>query len=124
MASPRSREQPAPAAAMPAATSLNQARRLTWEASSGKRSRLLRLASPTVRLLSSMAGGAAGEALDAEARDQLPAQRELVRAGRPLHVGDLIGRPDVALGLTVAVEAPLHRQGRHLVDGGHLVDAA
>src|SRR5688572_5478093 len=62
-------------------------------------------------------------ALDAVSLDELRSQNGLVLRD-VVHVEDFFTRPDVPLRIAVAVEAPLHGEGRGLVDEVHPVDAA
>src|SRR4051794_29362345 len=49
----------------------------------------------------------------------------LLRAiGHPLHVRDLVARPQLRRGIAMAIEAPPHRQRLHLEHLAHLIDAA
>src|SRR5262245_19836538 len=47
---------------------------------------------------------------------------ELIEGRLPSHIEDLLARADIALGLAVAAEAPLHRHRLGLIDTRHLVD--
>src|SRR5690242_15470628 len=64
-----------------------------------------------------------GHALDPVTLHELGSQRFLV-LGHVGHVEDFLARPDLLLGIAMALDAPLHRQRRGLVDEVHLVDAA
>ena len=48
----------------------------------------------------------------------------LICGGFPIHVENLVFRANVLRGITVAIEAPLHRQRRGLKNQRHLVDRA
>jgi len=74
-----------------------------------------------------MAGRATGE-LDCRPDlvfgGQLFADFFLICGGFPIHVENLVFRANVLRGITVAIEAPLHRQRRGLKNQRHLVDRA
>jgi hypothetical protein len=48
----------------------------------------------------------------------------LIRRRFPIHIKNLIQRPECLRGITVAIEAPLHQQGRRLEYERHLIDLA
>src|SRR6266542_6212400 len=50
------------------------------------------------------------------------AQSELIGGRLPIHVIDLLARPQILLRRTMAVEAPLHRHRLRFVHPRHLVD--
>src|SRR6185436_2553825 len=71
---------------------------------------------------SSMARRAVGAGPDVVRTDEIRSERRLI-VRLPRHVEHLVERPDVALRLAMAVEAPFHVQRLRLVELVHLVDA-
>src|SRR5215469_375459 len=74
--------------------------------------------------LLAVTGVAVDARVDVVGLHQLEAERALVARRRPLHVEHVLARPYLVLGMTMAVEAPLHLQGHGLIELVHLVDAA
>ncbi len=48
----------------------------------------------------------------------------LISGSFPIHVENLIERPQRLFGIAVAAQAPLHQQGRRLKHQRHLIDGA
>src|SRR5262249_50891841 len=73
---------------------------------------------------SSMTGRAARELLDVVFRDQAATELELVRRRHVVDAKNRFPRTDVALGIPMAVEAPLHLQRLLLPHERHPIDLA
>jgi len=72
-----------------------------------------------------MTGRTAGQKLrawDLVFRSQLLAKLRLVRRSFPIHIEDLIARPQSSLGIAMTIQTPLHLEVGSLENQWHLVD--
>src|SRR5881397_2674268 len=67
------------------------------------------------------ATGEAGRILDLVLLHEPAPEGELVVRQLPFAIEDLRVRPDLALRVAVAVQAPFHQEGRHLIGERHFV---